>query len=206
VEAASPEAQAPTEAGASVSRLTLIQSAGNTETSVVSFPNPTTAGSLLVAMRPGTSAAPIPVGLSPDASSPWIPVTSASGDTTFVWPNNPGGITSFDIASDANVDVILVEFQAPASIAVQWETDTGNKVNALSVSSTGHPPTSGVELALVYVDCSTDNSISMSAGWSYITTDNNQNYAYWQLTSATPSATATLPMTDDVTMMLVGLQ
>ena len=199
------------EGGTSLAGVTLVQSIGSTEVTSVSFHTPTTKGTLLVAMQAGSAVPPAPVGLGPDAGSSWIVRTLTDGDGLLLWPNNPGGLTTFTVGdSSSNYDIILAELgQVPASVAPRWEVDTGNKpANPITtLSCTGDAPDDGTtELVLLYFDCSSSNSITVSSGWTYIATDGNQNFAYWQLSTTTPSASAQFPAPDYVSMMLVGLE
>jgi hypothetical protein len=80
--------------------LAVVQSRLSTGVGSVSFPNPTTAGTLLIAIMPN----------GPPSGAGWTQLAvDGSSDGMYAWPNNPGGLETFMI-DGGDEDLILVEF------------------------------------------------------------------------------------------------
>jgi len=130
-------------------------------------------------------------GTQPSGSG-WTQLTadSDSGDTIYVWPDNPGGLEAFSFPSPQ--DAILLEFSGPPPSVRAWsEGDTGYKtmanVASLSVEAPS-PPRVGT-LELLYLDSGGSSSASETsmAGWTYVGTDSNNNFAWWRAGTVAPA-------------------
>lgn len=154
--------------------LAIVQVELSTGSTTASFRTPTTAGNLLVAMEPYDRA---------PSGSGWVQFESSDGsDSIYIWPDNPGGLTTFTIGNPPYLDVILIEFAgAPHALTLDAKVDTGPKggdqtslrVMAADANELG-------ELELLYIDTNSATSASADSTWSYVGTDGNNNFGWWR--------------------------
>jgi hypothetical protein len=176
----------------------LVQHAGSSGDSL-SFGAPTTPGNLLVAMT-YTDATPSGAG--------WRTLAAGAGGAVYVWPNNPGGLTTFTTGGSC----ILLEFSGvPASVTLDSQAETSSFNSAMAAYEVaGKPPTTGGELELIYgnyVKAGGGYSIAIGPPWNYAETDKNADYAWWGVgTAAAPSASATFAPAGRGAVLLVTLR
>jgi len=186
------------DAGSPWGSITVVQTSAES-TSCTLTTSATRAGTLLVAMEPGAASSP---------SGEWsLLASSADGAQIFVWPDNPGGLTSFTFGSSFfGCDIIFVELAGvPASVVLDFQKSASATSNVPSITVTGSAPKNAGELELLYLTAGATPSASV-AGWHYLGTDGNTNFGWWQTaTSAAPSPTAVLSTPTSATIVLANL-
>jgi hypothetical protein len=185
--------------------VTLVQNVGSTGSETVSFTSRTQRGTLLVAFVPYGGAGALPSGCGWSVLS-----TDTPGDRVMVWPNNPGGLQSFSVATGQYHDIVLAEFSGtPAAVTQNHESDTGDQGSAVSMLDLSSGQFSGTgELVLLYLDTFAGAmTASADLGWSSLGGDHNYDFAWWSITGTTaPSARVSLSPAAAANLMMVSLK
>lgn len=196
--AALPPDSADGSAADSSAPIKIVQQLGSTANASVSFAKPTTAGTLLVAMRPDSA---------PLSGAGWVAVTSSNGaDTVFLWSDNPGGLQTFAVPSGGNADVLLLEVSgAPSPFLVGAKSDTGGKAGSVSALTASLTAPAGA-LVLLYLDTNSSTSASTPSGWAALGTDGNNNFAWWRTADGTaPTGMVTFAPASAAALMVLAL-